>query len=133
MEQRLVIASQILSGLVSLDRVRPLRRRVGAVRHALQLADLLQLMHCQIPPLALFDPLVELRQQLVRTSLTMRTRAPARHPCRAGEGQTAEAHAALIQYSVENDTPAYAGVVMPDPPPAAEDDAGSPEHASSVN
>jgi len=63
MEQRLVIASQILSGLVSLDRVRPLRRRVGAVRHALQLADLLQLMHCQIPPLALFDPLAELRLQ----------------------------------------------------------------------
>lgn len=63
MEQRLVIASQILSGLVSLDRVRPLHSRVGAVRHALQLADLLQVMDSQLPPLVLFDPLVELVAQ----------------------------------------------------------------------
>lgn len=63
MEQRLVIASQILAGLVSLDRVRPVRRRVGAVRHALQLADLLQVMNQEIPPLVLFDPLVELSAQ----------------------------------------------------------------------
>ena len=86
MEQRVIIASQILSGLVSLDRVRPLRRRVGAVRHALQLADLLQLMHCQIPPLALFDPLVELREQFGENIFDDEdeSRCPASAPRRRG-------------------------------------------------
>ena len=81
MEQRLVIATQILSGLVSLNRVRPVRRRVGAVRHALQLADLLQLMHCQIPPLVLIDPVAELREQYGENVLDDEDQTPC--PCPA--------------------------------------------------
>lgn len=90
MEQRLVIATQILSGLVSLDRVRPVRRRVGAVRHALQLADLLQLMHCQIPPLVLIDPLFELREQYGENVLDDEGETPCPCPAPRRRGRPAK-------------------------------------------
>ena len=90
MEQRLVIATQILSGLVSLERVRPVRRRVGAVRHALQLADLLQLMHCQIPPLVLIDPLAELREQYGENVLDDEDETPCPCPAPRRRGRPAK-------------------------------------------
>lgn len=90
MEQRLVIATQILSGLVSLDRVRPVRRRVGAVRHALQLADLLQLMHCQIPRLVLIDPLFELREQYGENVLDDEGKTPCPCPAPRRRGRPAK-------------------------------------------